>query len=280
MGSAALAGPNAGGTLILALSEGTVYSAGIDYCGSATAGDCDGAVPQGPVGDFAFPNVINCLAAFPGAGGRLSGVTFGVEYTGAAILDFGPCGDGIEIPDGNWPASGSGTAVTWAAAQTDPLVEVYWFAAYGYGPGYTMEVVAHPTQGGQFADDDVPSNIDDIAGYGVFGFETAGSAPCPPPPGGDEACCFQDGSCQDLDPRDCTAQGGTPQGVGSVCASTNCPPPPATGACCLSDGSCVVTTQADCQGEYQGDGVPCQPDPCIPIPTIDRSWGGVKSIYR
>jgi spore coat protein A len=39
-----------------------------------------------------------------------------------------------------------------------------------------------------------------------------------------------------------------------------------TGACCLSDSSCVVTTAGDCalqSGSYQGDEVPCTPDPCI-----------------
>jgi hypothetical protein len=32
-----------------------------------------------------------------------------------------------------------------------------------------------------------------------------------------EACCFADGTCQDLDPCCCTDLGGTPQGSGSVC---------------------------------------------------------------
>ena len=40
------------------------------------------------------------------------------------------------------------------------------------------------------------------------------------------------------------------------------------GACCLPSDSCVVVTAAECTvqgGSYQGDGVPCTPDPCNPI---------------
>jgi hypothetical protein len=279
MGTAALAGPNAGGTLILALSEGTVYSPDISYCGAATTDDCAGAVAQGPIATALAPNVINCLAAF-NPGSRLAGVVFGVSYNDAsvAIISYGSCGD-FEIADGDWPASGSGTAVTWGAAQTDPLVDVYWFAAYSYYAGYTLSLAAHPTQGQNFADDSIPAVLDPIAGLGVFGFETPGSAPCPEPVGGTEACCFPDGSCQDLDPADCAAQGGSAQGQGSACAGTACPQP-RTGACCIGE-DCTITTAAGCAGEYQGDDTVCVPNPCIePTPVIESTWGGVKNIYR
>lgn len=36
------------------------------------------------------------------------------------------------------------------------------------------------------------------------------------------ACCFNDGSCMDIDAADCTAQGGAPGDVGSTCASSVC----------------------------------------------------------
>lgn len=281
IGSAALAGPNAGGTLILALSEGTVYSPGADYCGSATATDCEGAVTTGESRPSSNPHVVNCLAAFPSPGGVLSGVTFGVYYDDAniAVVASGLCGD-FEIADGNWPANGSGTAMSFDTAQTSTLVEIYWFALYGYG--YSFCTGPHPTQGGTFADDSVPSEIDPIAGYGCFGFNEPGGAECPPPPVS-EACCFDTG-CQDLLPADCTAQGGVPQGPGSSCADDPCAPPP-TGACCFGP-NCEDLTAEDCArngGDYQGDGTACSdvPDPCeIPTPTIDSSWGGVKSIYR
>ena len=40
------------------------------------------------------------------------------------------------------------------------------------------------------------------------------------------ACCFGDGSCQDLTAEECLAQGGTAQGAGTTCATTDCPPGP------------------------------------------------------
>lgn len=281
MGSAALAGPNADGTLIAALSVGTVYTPDItDYCGSSTTTDCNGAVTS-HTGDT--PAVINVIAAFPGAA-RLAGLTFGVSYSGGVvILDGGACGD-FELPDGTWPASGSGNAVTWSSAQTSQLVECYWFAAYNYGGGAeTFALIPHPTQGGNFADDDVPSNIDPIAGFGVFGFNAPGAGPCPsaPRPG---ACCLQDGSCV-ITPTaaECEALGGTYQGDDTTCEGVVCDQPDPTGACCIGT-DCVVLTALECEargGDYQGDDVPCVPgETCVPVPTIESSWGTIKTTYR
>ena len=38
------------------------------------------------------------------------------------------------------------------------------------------------------------------------------------------ACCFSDGSCQDLISAECIAAGGTPQGSSTTCSTTSCPP--------------------------------------------------------
>lgn len=275
LGSVALAGPNAGGTLIAGLSVGTVYTVdNTGYCGSSTTTDC--AATVNTVGGT-DPAVINILAAFNGSP-RLAGVTFGVTYD-VNLLEAGPCGD-FELPTGDWPSSGEGTAVTWSTAQTDLLVEVYWFAAYDYyGTGGSINLGPHPTQGGNFADDDVPSNIDPIAGYGIFGFSEPGFTPCPdagPRPG---ACCFPDGSCVVLFEDECTAGGGSFQGEGTTCDPDPCPDP--TGACCI-DSTCVILTAAECGaqgGNYLGDGTNCDDDPCV-VPTIESSWGSLKNIYR
>jgi hypothetical protein len=48
-------------------------------------------------------------------------------------------------------------------------------------------------------------------------------------PGEPQACCFADGSCQDLTSEECTAQGGTPQGEGTTCATTDCSEPAVRG---------------------------------------------------
>ncbi|UCF10268.1 MAG: hypothetical protein JSW65_00875 [Candidatus Bipolaricaulota bacterium] len=73
-----------------------------------------------------------------------------------------------------------------------------------------------------------------------------------------EACCFADGSCDNLDPGACVDLGGVPQGVGTICSDVTCPQP--TQACCLPDGSCADLSYGECidqGGEAQGDGTTC-----------------------
>lgn len=75
-----------------------------------------------------------------------------------------------------------------------------------------------------------------------------------------EACCFPDGSCQDLVPFICRQQGGTPMGQGSVCYPGLCRP---QGACCYGMAAplCVVTDQMTCEqqlgGQWKGAGTNC-----------------------
>lgn len=42
---------------------------------------------------------------------------------------------------------------------------------------------------------------------------------------GDQACCLPDNSCSELLVGSCTAQNGTPQGVGTTCVCATCTPP-------------------------------------------------------
>ncbi len=54
------------------------------------------------------------------------------------------------------------------------------------------------------------------------------------------------------------------EGEGTVINFPDQTPSTVMGACCI-DGVCSVTTEADCieaGGTYQGNGVPCDPDPC------------------
>lgn len=234
------AGPNAGGTLIVSLYEGTFFTQELPPPCDDLLADCEAAVTNGPsYEESPFASVIHVLAAFPPPGGRLMGVVWGVDYDPEQtfILQYGSCGD-FELANDDWPAPGSGTAITWFTVQTDPIVPMYWFAAYGYD-GASLDLGLHPAHGGQFADDAIPSVVDDIAGFGSFGFgSNPGFNVCPVPGG----------------PR---------------------------GACCFDDGSCAITTEADCAaagGVYKGDGSDC--DSCEPVPTIERTWGGIKNQYR
>ncbi len=274
MGGTAIAGPNAGGTLVATLADGVVFTFDEEtYCG-AGATDCGTAIGRYDNTDTA---VINVLAAFPGTS-RLAGVTFGVAYNDAEVFlaAWGACGD-FELGTGGWPGSGEGTAVTFSAAQEASLVDVYWFAAYNYyGNANTFDLIPHPSQGANFADDSVPSELDAIAALGSFGFATDGNVPCPQgdAPG---ACCFMDGSCTVVPEADCQ---GDFQGPDTNCDPNPCPPPP-TGACCDDEGNCTIRTRMECGDEgYQGDDTGCDPNPCDVVPTVETSWGAVKGIYR
>ena len=110
------------------------------------------------------------------------------------------------------------------------------------------------------------------------------------------ACCFPDGSCvSPMLEEDCIFTDGDYQGDGSECFDGLCPDveeecendedcvegqccncygSDTTGACCYSIPNaevCWMTTPLNCaivQGDYLGDGVPCEPDwPCPGIGT-------------
>lgn len=76
-----------------------------------------------------------------------------------------------------------------------------------------------------------------------------------------QACCFVDGSCADLSSPTCVAQGGTPRGAGTACATTTCEP--VTEGCCYPDGSCVIAVLGECPSGTtpRGEGSDCDA-PC------------------
>jgi hypothetical protein len=57
-----------------------------------------------------------------------------------------------------------------------------------------------------------------------------------------------------------------------------------TGACCFEvDGHCEILYEEACVragGIYQGDGIPCDPNPCPPVPTLNTTWGRIRDNYR
>lgn len=238
MACTADAGPNEDGVIIL---HAVPYQSR-DFpplCEGFDLVNCEEATVNVPGGEFWKWWVVGAFPA--GSGPRLSGVSFGIEYDASTVLllDYGSCAD-FELPTSDWPATGSGTAVTWLSPQTDPLIEIYAFAGYEYyGLDAQFCLVPHPTQGGNFADDSVPSIIDPIADYGCLGFNlNPGYLPCPEQPivG---ACCLPDGSCVILTEADCNAEAGV----------------------------------------WIGPGSGCDPDPCA-VPTQERSWGAVKNEFR
>jgi hypothetical protein len=280
VGGTAVAGPNAGGTIFLHDANIAYTPDDADYCP-------DGTPPPSCLGadvriDELTPVVWKMYAAFPeGSSPRLKGITFGISYDAAILVLAGaPCPAGtFELPDTNWPASGTGNSLVWDQPQMTQLVQVYWFGGYNYeGSAGVFALTANPGSGtGQFADDSVPSLIDDITGYGTLGFLTDGTPACPPDqvPG---ACCFGE-ECVVLTESECLAQGGRFDG------SEDCDPNPCQlprGACCF-DELCVILTQGECEGQggiYKGDNVPCEPEnPCEIIPVEPTTWGKIKSSW-
>lgn len=54
------------------------------------------------------------------------------------------------------------------------------------------------------------------------------------------------------------------------------------GACCYPDGACLVLPETECVaagGDYYGDNVPCDPNPCPIVPVEESTWGQIKSRY-
>lgn len=113
-----------------------------------------------------------------------------------------------------------------------------------------------------------------------------------------EACCLPDGNCIMLPPGDCIAQGGHPQGAGTVCTTPL--------ACCISNAAGTICLMVDplccddmngtslpagtiCLGDLDGDGIDdaCEPQEveeacCLPsgdcvmvLPSLCTAQGGV-----
>ncbi|MCC7141841.1 MAG: hypothetical protein IT349_07025, partial [Candidatus Eisenbacteria bacterium] len=182
LASSAVAGPNAGGVVVLHRNPAVVYSVGLGFCGQAALDSCSNAVKRADTNETI---VLHALAAFPfESSPRMAGLCFGVEYDDllVGIAEGIGCGD-FQLSTSGWPGSYEGTCITWFQAHTGHLKEVCWFSAYSLSGGPAeISLGPHPTGGGNFADDAVPAHIDPIAGYGSFGFYQDGFAPCPPPP--------------------------------------------------------------------------------------------------
>ncbi|MCA9757130.1 MAG: T9SS type A sorting domain-containing protein [Candidatus Eisenbacteria bacterium] len=172
---------NSNGVLFVHAVPELVYSSGFDYCTIENPlAECDSAIVaiDGSGGNHIF-YVLGAMAE------SVIGVTFGIDYDSSLldVQEYGTCGE-FEIPEDAWPAPGSGTAVTWSRTQPpsweeNRIIEVYWFAAYHYGPDPTeFELVAHPTQGAFFADDAVPSVLTPIQCLGSLGFGIDGRSCC------------------------------------------------------------------------------------------------------
>lgn len=288
IGSVALAGPNAGG-VILVHNPNLPYAGQGDYCGQGGAlASCEQANTELDGSDNSYW-VWKIYAAFaPCSAPRLKAIAWGVHYDPwIIVLDHGPCiGDfnngAFEQAGPGWPASDTGDAVLFQFTQTNILTEYYWFAGYAYygQPGqFCLRDNPDPGYGGNFADDSSPLPLrDPIAGYGCLGFNQPGSVVCPPT-NAEGACCVGE-VCTMTCEGDCP---GAWQGPNTVCDPNPCPIVH-QGACCIGQ-VCYIYTQDQCLaqgGDYKGDGTDCSdPEICIgPIPVQIQTWGQIKNKYR
>jgi hypothetical protein len=284
--SPALAGPNEGGKLILHAEPSLVASGGGDLCGWSDLNDAKEAVTEVPGNQKAV--VFYVMMAFPDFNmPDVAGLEFGIEYTSPQVapIAWRPCGQYFEA-DPRWPASDTGIQIIWPQGEpvTDRLAEVCWFACYAYS-GNTFKLIQAPPWGsmkggGYFGDSTVPTETDDIEGYGIMGFGMHGYNPCLTEEPVFGACCDQDGQCMQQTRTVCEGQG-----MGYTFAGENmdCSPNPCTpgmGACCIN-GECRSIAWNDCLsngGTFMGQGSGCVPWPCPPVRST--SWGGLKKKYR
>ena len=179
----AVAGPNAGGVLLVHANTSLVYSSDAAYCDQSDLEACSEAVTRVPW-EPGTPTVFFVIAAFPDTSQpRLKGLSWGVEWDDAklVLVDHGSCAD-FEVADGGWPGSRTGIGQSFTETRTGLLNELYWFAGYAYGAeadSTSFAVITHPRHGGEMVDDAVPAVADSVVGYGTLGFGRKAGVVCP-----------------------------------------------------------------------------------------------------
>lgn len=126
-------------------------------------------------------------------------------------------------------------------------------------------------------DDQVPGEVDQIAGYGTLGFGVKGFNPFGEVATG--ACCSGTGQCILQTQVGCQSFAGyNYRGDWSLCSPNPCTP--GAGACCIV-AECHMLSWDDCidaRGLFQGEGIGCEPTPCD-FRRVDTTWGALKSTY-
>ena len=262
----ALAGPNAGGVLVLH-DPGLTYTTDATYIGlSGVACGQDGPVspavqvcpPYDPIGganpcdpEAANPtsamghdvmHVWYVMAAFPNwSCPRLKSLGFRIKYDPTKVY-VDPSKNGAadasaffvtvsSDEDGSpFPSDRSGVGLSFTGVRTSRLQELWWFAGYSYSgataPTFAVEVMSGAGNN-LFGDDSFPTDTDLIAGFGTLGFD--GTVGVNPIPGSSPigACCAPSGSCTMITEVDCDLPS-IWHGDLTFCAPNPCPPPAGT----------------------------------------------------
>jgi hypothetical protein len=183
--TSAWCGRNMDGALIVHTESGVTYTDGYDYCdinfenpGSCIAANTEVDVPAGDAA------VIWLLAAFPaGSSPGVTVIRFGVQHTLSPmnIVSYESCGTaGIEIPDGDFPASDTGMSLGFYPSAYSTLFPFYWFAIAG-NSGDTFGTTVSPSSGlADFTDEGSPPEMDGIDRFGYVRWGSTGDNDCPP----------------------------------------------------------------------------------------------------
>lgn len=280
----ALAGPNAGGVLlvhdtglVLSTDPRQAYPSPVPYpCESEIDDEAPLGTPPGGAGW-----VWKIYAASPGnAHPCMKGVAMGATFPGNVfVVEAGPADPSdFSIGYHGWPqSSGGGVAISFARTRTHLMDEIYWLGGHGYATPARWVLGPHPIGMTVFVDDSIPPHEDLVADLGAIGFGMPGSTPCPPPHA-PLACCFLDHHCEYLQPDECEAAEGTV--AGDACDPSPCGNFP-SGACCYG-ATCVVQPVALCtqQGGEPRPGMNCEANPCVATPIERASWGHIKADFR
>ena len=259
----AIAGQNPNGAMVVHTDNGVTYTAGENYCSTATyplPTSCENLNTSSD-SDPSSITVLWFLAAFPQSTSPcVVALEVGIHHNlaGSDFVAYGPCGPTpYEMPDAQWPRQdGTGSAMVFSSGIQSRLFAFYWFAVYHADASSFVGTQGYPGEGGNalFADCQIPAQVDYCAKFGTLRWGPPGQNQCPDPIG---VCCLVDGTCTLSTQANCQ---GTYMGEGSICNPNPCPQP--TGACCYSDGSCVMTLAVDCTGQWLGYGSVCDPNPC------------------
>lgn len=267
-GSAAQAGRNANGAMVVHTDNTVYYTSTGMFCSSALPPSCQELNANATSG-VVREQVIWLLAAFmPESSPGVTTLQFGIEHNLPAgqgyFTAYAACGpDLLELPDSGWPESGFGNLVAYAWPVYTHVFSFYWFAVFVDGPENYFGTRTYPSTGeAKFVDDGSPPIEDLCFSFGTVRWDGNGhnDCPCCPDLG---ACCLPDGSCQEQSLDACAALGGVFQGMGTACDPNPCLPP--VGSCCLCSGQCIVVSEADCAaqgGEYWNFQPNCDPNPC------------------
>lgn len=289
----ASAGTNYGAKLILHYNPNLLYTfdGSQSWDGYSDLWDCKDAGTQVSVEDGSLV-IFYLLAAFDNfASPEIKAMNFGISYSSPLVapVAYGPCGgDTFEVSDDNWPASGTGTAMSWTYYPlTRQINEVYWFASYAYS-GQWFKVTTGARDGAGIRDNADQPEVDYVANttetnyynaeyFGMIGFGRRGNNPCNPDEG-TGACCSRVGACIIQTRSGCAARAGYTYTEDDQACNPN-PCQPGSGACCI-DGECRVMLWDECiqAGTWIAEGVGCDPSPCT-FGTSDSSWGVVKTRF-